>query len=241
MKRLAVLTLTAAVVWGASAAQAADALPLPTGFAPTAPRVPAPMLKNGAVVPLGAAPTAGSVQTVGFRAPGLVPAGDWTRGANVWCTDCAPAVRHPLPPAPVSCATGGCAGGHDGSCWEKFKNWLCFRQTSIHLGLTPTPRITPLYTYFPCTERAGCGDGNCGPGGCAHGHPRLGGGLIGNRGCTTCPTPGEPVMPGFRFANPTVGTPAAPAVLAPPSDVLQTGFRRPTQPQPAVPYRPAGR
>ncbi len=241
MKRLELLTLTAAVVWGATAARAADPLPLPTGLAPTSPRVPAPVLKNGSVVPLGAAPTAGPVQPVGFRAPGLVPAGDWTRGANVWCTDCAPAVRYPLPPAPVSCATNSCARGHDGSCWEKFKGWLCFRETPIHLGLTPTPRITPQYTLFPCTERAGCGDGNCGPGGCATGHPRLGGGLVGGRGCTTCPTPGESVMPGFRFATPTAGTPAAYPDVAPAGDVQQTGFRHPTQPPPAVPYRPAAR
>ncbi|HYH63813.1 MAG TPA: hypothetical protein VD866_03850 [Urbifossiella sp.] len=240
MKRLAVLTLTAAVMWGGSAAWAADPLPLPTGFAPTAPRVPAPMLRNGAVVPATSAPAVGPVQTVGFRAPGSVPASDWTRGANVWCTDCAPAVRHPLPPAPVSCATGACAGGHDGSCWEKFKGWLCFRQTPIHLGLTPTPRITPQYTYFPCTEGAGYASGNCGPGGCSTGHPRLGG-LVGGRGCTTCPTPGESVMPGFRFANPSVGGPAPHPVAAPASEVLQTGFRRPTQPSPAVPYRPASR
>lgn len=241
MKRLAALTLTAIVLCGVPAARGADPLPLPTGFAPTAPRVPAPTLKNGVIVPVAAttAPTAGAVQMVGFRAPGSVPAADWTRGANVWCTDCAPAIRHPLPPAPVSCNTGSC-GGHDGSCWEKFKGWLCFRQTPVHLGLTPTPRMTPLYTYLPCTERAGCSDGHCGPGGCAPGHARHGG-LIGGRGCTTCPTPGESVMPGFRFANPTVAAPTPQPVAAPPSEVLQTGFRRPTQPAPAVPYRPAAR
>ncbi|QDU21566.1 hypothetical protein [Urbifossiella limnaea] len=238
MKRLTVLALTATVVWGASFARAADPLPLPTGLAPTTPRVPAPVLKNGSVVPIAAtaAPTAGAVQTVGFRAAGSVPASDWSRGANVWCSDCAPAVRHPLPPAPVACATGT-ARGHDGSCWEKFKSWLCFRETPIHLGLTPTPRAAPQYTYFPCTERAGCAAGNCGPGGCAPGHPRLGGGLIGGRACTTCPTPGESVMPGFRFANPTAGMAPPQVATTPASGVVPSGFRTPAQPQPAVPYR----
>ncbi len=244
MKRLAVLTLAAGWVWGAACARAADPLPLPTGFAPTSPRVPAPAFKNGVVVPVAATttPSAGAVQVAGFRAgPVVQPIRDWSRGTKVWCTDCAPAVPNPLPSAPVSaapCAGGSCAlaaRGRDGDCWQCFKDWLCFRQSPLRLGLTPTPRITPLYTYFPCVERPGCASGNCGPGGCAPGHPRLGG-LVGNgRACTTCPQPGEPVMPGFRLAAPTN---AAPVPVAPPATdapVQQSGFRLPPHPQMARP------
>jgi hypothetical protein len=243
MKRLAVLTLTAVVAWGGSAVRAADPFPLPTGFAPTAPRVPAPTVKGGSVMPAATTgPAAGAVQVAGFGAAPRVLASDWTRGARTWCTDCAPAVRQPLPPLPdvSGCAAGDCAaaGGHDGSCWAKFKTWLCFRYTPIHLGLTPTPRLTPLYTYFPCAERAGCADGNCGPGGCAPGHPRLGGGLFGNRGCTTCPQPGESVIPGFRLAASTVGTPVPVPSAVPTGEVIPSGFRLPPHPQATVPYRP---
>lgn len=246
MKRLAVLAL-AAGMFGATG-RAADPLPLPTGFAPTAPRVPAPTVRGGAVVPVAAtsAPAAGAVQLVGFG--GVRPTSDWGRGPQVWCNDCAPAVRHPLPPVPdaAGCAGAACAPAplvrdHDGSCLAKVKEWFCFRQTPVHLGLTPTPRMAPFYTYFPCTEKAGCAAGNCGPGGCAAGHPRLGAGLFGGaKGCTTCPQPGEAVMPGFRFAAPSAGAPTyAPAPVA---EVIQSNFRVPTGPQPTVPYRqPASR
>lgn len=236
MKRLAVLTLAAGWVWGAAGARGADPLPLPTGFAPTSPRVPAPVFKNGVVVPVAAtsAPAAGAVQVAGFRPGSVVQP---VRGAKAWCTDCAPAVPTPLPPAPAghAAAGGSCAParGHDGDYWQCFKDWLCFRQTPLRLGLTPTPRITPFYTYFPCVERPGCADGNCGPGGCAPGHPRLGGHAGHGRGCTTCPTPGEPVVPGFRLAAPTH---AAPAPVAPPATdapIQPSGFRFPQTARPA--------
>jgi hypothetical protein len=143
----------------------------------------------------------------------------------------------------AACAGGACgtaAGGHDGHCWNHFKEWLCFGNTPVHLGYTPTPRITPFYTYFLCAEKAGCAAGNCGPGSCAPGHPRLGGLHGAARGCTTCPTPGEAVMPGFRLAAPTTNAPAPVAAPAPAAEVVPSGFRIPASPQAAVPYRQTG-
>lgn len=240
MKRLAVFTLLAATAGGASADPLP--LPLPTGYAPTAPRVPAPVVRGGHVLPaeLLATPTPAAVQPAAFRPGPTLAARDVGRGGNAWCTDCAPAVRHPLPPAPAAgaCVGGACAPaarGHSGDCWQQFKDWLCFRQTPVHLGCTPTPRMPPLYTYFPnTTERAGCTTGNCGPTGCAPGHPRLGGGFVGaGRTCVDCPQPGETVTPGYRLAWPSrEAHPAVPAV--PPAEVSAvqpTGFRLPPHPQ----------
>jgi hypothetical protein len=146
--------------------------------------------------------------------------------------DCAPPYRQPLPPLPDGLglrdhAGGNCAGGRcDGDCWDRFKTWLCYRQTPVHLGCVPTPRYAPLWAWFPCTDHAGCGANNCGPNGCArpvgHGHaaapgtvtpmfpavpPLIGRGkLLPGRGVTggvqPCPVPGEVVMPGYRLANP---------------------------------------
>jgi hypothetical protein len=245
MKRLTVLTLAAVWVGGASAGRAADVLPLPTGLAPTTPRVPAPVARNGVVVAATGttAPSAGAVQLAGFwnRPQAGFAATENCRTPQVWCTDCAPAVRHPLPPLPAfaACGTTGAAclpADRDGSCWERFKDWFCFRLTPARLPLTPTPRMTPLYTYFPCNEKAGCATGNCGPGGYS-GHPRLGG-FAPARGCTTCPQPAEAVMPGYRFAAPTNTAPAAP-VPAPlnTGEVIPSGYRVPAA---SVPYRPLG-
>jgi hypothetical protein len=208
--------------------------------------VPQPLLRNGTVVPATAAtgaPVAGAVEVVGFTDRVRAATGLATKTPRVWCTDCAPAVPSPLPPAPDGvapgtvvaggCAGGSCAAGHSGDCWAKMKNWFCFRYTPVHLGCHPTPRQTPLYTYFPCVEGSSCAAGNCGPGGCAAPGHRL----LGGKACTTCPQPGEPVMPGFRLAAPTAGTPAAPAGV-PAADVVQSGFRVPGSGQPAIPARP---
>lgn len=226
MKRLAVLALTAACVGGTASAQ--TALPPPTGMK----------------VKTTGGTSAGAVQVANFNAgprvgPVKAALGDWSRSSKVWCEDCAPAVRHPLPPAPVACVTGRCATPRSecsGGCWERFKEWFCFRQTPLHVGCVPTPRDAPLYTYFPCRETAGCAAGNCGPGGCA---PRAGL-LHGQRcdapGCAPCPTPGAAVMPGFRFATP--GSAVQPAVTLPaPSEVIPSSYRAPAAPVSSVPYR----
>lgn len=160
-----------------------------------------------------------------------------------WCGECAPAVRYPLPPPPAgsadggvrrighfeptpACAAGGCAGGDDRSCWERFKGWLCFRQTPVKLPRTPTARITPAYTYFPCVDRpgGGCSSGNCGAGvSGAGGHASLMPGR-GVNGCVSCPTAGEAVMPGYRLANPN--PPAGGAT----GGVISTSYSLPPKP-----------
>lgn len=225
--------------------------------APTAPQVPAPVLVDGLPVPadgsiiagtrlrdrLGAGPVRlveCASEKCGPKLPGLglglfgKKAGDGYEpydpmpgGKMRWCSDCAPAVKHPLPPLPAgisgdarvvntatpggNCADGNCADGNcghaHGSCWARFKNWLCFKQTPLHFPCAPTLRYAPLYTYAPCAEGYGCANGvgapACGPG-VAAGGAKHGLGLPGRggAGCTPCPTPGAPVMPGYRLANP---------------------------------------
>lgn len=185
--------------------------------------------------------------------------------AGRFCDDCTPACRHPLPALPAGlgtrdCAGTRCAGGRvDGDCWDRFKTWACYRQTPVHLGCVPTPRHVPLWAWFPCTETAGCGAGQCGPNGCvAGGHaggaapasptapaaPAVAGrgkllpgrGVAG--GCQPCPTPGEVVMPGYRLANPE-----SPAVVGVPpgqTPVAISSYKTPVStpnPNPLIPVR----
>jgi hypothetical protein len=270
MKRLAVLTLTAALAWAGGPLRAADAvpLPLPTGLAPTTPQVPVPVLADGVLVPADGSKVslrerlglgAGAVHVAGGTCddgkcgprakgkPGVVRCAGTGEGLvhakPQWCTDCAPAVRYPLPPLPAgvggsedvrqaggtyatggSCSAGGCATQNcDRSCWDKLKGWLCFRQTPVRTPCVPTNRQPPLYTYFSCRENAACGTGACAtanPVGCVaattgHGLPTRS--VAG--GCVPCPQPGETVMPGYRLASPE-----APAVTqwAPPSGPVWT-------------------
>jgi len=236
MKRLAGLILTAGFFCVGGQLRATDTIPdpIPPEIAPTTPQVSAPVMLDGLLVPrtgpsvvaTGYFPTFGVRPVAALRL--RAEAGDAHRA---WCSDCAPAVRRPLPPpptgggcdsgicrvghvepAPAACAGGECRTGPSGNCWDRLKTWFCFRPTPIHLPLTPTPRIVPAYTYFPCRETAGCATGTCGAGG--HG-PRLPG--RGAAGCTPCPTPGDAVMPGYRLANPEV-----PTVVTPPAAGVAT-------------------
>src|SRR5262249_27527170 len=66
-----------------------------------------------------------------------------------------PATTTPATTPPIvvggTCPANGCATtGHGGNCWEKFKDWFCYRQTPVRLGLTPTPYYVPLACQFPC-------------------------------------------------------------------------------------------
>ena len=246
MKRLAALLFTAGLMWHGNASRAAD--PAYPDVAPTVPQVPQPVLTNGEVV----APAAWSNGTANgprsFRLPTFTGLGK--PKAEPWCDNCTPAVRN-LPPLPGGLSGGSCAGdncrggvaaGHDGSCWDKFKGWLCFRYTPVHLGYTPVPYHPPLYVWFPlhnCT--AGHAGGGCsGPGGASGpgAAPLAAGGwrMPGRDtagGCKPCPTPGEEVLPGYRFANPETK-----AVALPPpgqSAVSTSSYKVPAT---GVPYKP---
>jgi hypothetical protein len=248
-------------------------------MAPTSPSVPVPVLTADGVVSeataarvrlrdrLGCGPvripaeceggSCSGPRLSGFSLFGKADAGSCATGScrakPQWCTDCAPAVRHPLPPLPsgiitvghnevvggggAACPDGGCGtrGCGDHSCWDRFKAWLCYRPTPVHLPCTPTPRITPLYTYVPCQDRpglpGGCATGHCGGGKFGHGHG-LGLPARGVNGtCTPCPAAGEQVIPGYRLANPE-----GPAV-APPAPVVNSAYRTPAQVVPTA-YRP---
>ena len=220
MKRLALLVLVSCLF--GSPAGAAD-LPLPTGMAPTAPSVPAPVHMGG--LPVGE--HVSFREKLGIGTTDVMPMEEavagpriWTRmlswrpcrecalfRAPTWCENCAPAVKRPLPPLPAGlstahCATGKCAvaapaAKHDGSCCAKVKEWLCFHYTPVRMPLTPLPRDPSLFNYFPTQERAGmCATGNCTTGACAK--ARIGTAS----GCSPCPAPGEAIVPGFRLANP---------------------------------------
>lgn len=203
------------------------------------------------------------------------------RARRRWCEDCAPVVRHPLPPLPngviqvgweegvpagpaasmpagagyrgagigSGCSNGSCAGGSgtSGDCWHRIKAWLCFRQTPVHLPCTPTPRITPFYTYFPCGEHGGCA-ANGPAGGKWYGGPAVAGEKTGTAGvaatteaagtdlvrrgwrlptrgasgpCTPCPATGEAILPGYRLASPELPAVGAPAT----GPVTSTSYR----------------
>ncbi len=290
-------------------------VPLLSGIvAPTTPQVPIPVLVNGDVVAT-TDPAASRLREILGSGPLLVPgpvdsptvgprrfgqrlgifrfrlrgtsdqASALTGGPMRWCEDCAPAVRHPLPPLPpgvinaagdtrvkqgrlwqvgyntpstpatpaVSCPSGGCGGGHDGSCWSRFKAFMCYHPSRIHLGLTPTPRITPFYMYFPCYDNVGYGPGGCATGKCATGKCATGGpptagcatgacaptrfgisrpivglpprGVAGS--CQTCPQPAGPVMPGYRMAAPETPGVAGQNTTTPidTSSVVTSGYR----------------
>jgi hypothetical protein len=209
MKRFAILILLAAV----SRSSAVD-LPLPTGYAPTSPSVPAPSLRGGLPVEHASFRDKLGIGAVEMADASCGPRGcgrslSWRPFQNsalfqtpTWCDNCAPVVKRPLPPLPAGLSSGQCAtpapaAKHDGSCCEKLKNWLCFHYTPVKMPLIPTQKTPALYTYFPTVEGpgygAGCADGKCG------GHSRIGSAA---KACVSCPAPGEALLPGYRLANP---------------------------------------
>jgi hypothetical protein len=202
MKRIAILFLLAA----AARTSAAD-LPLPTGYAPTSPSVPAPVFKNGTKSEpvsqkTGVVAAAASGAACGPRVPSLRPFQNSAVTQTTWCENCAPAVKRPLPGLPAGITDGKTAAvaprsGHDGSCCEKLKNWICFHYTPVHTPHIPTPKQPALWSYFPTVEGpgygGGCADGRCG---------KVIGHAIGAKSCVSCPTSGEAIGPGYRLANP---------------------------------------
>ena len=206
------------------------ALPLPTGMTAGTPQI-------SVSAPHGAMPVESTRSRWRDRFSGFSLFGgakadcephDPVKVKPQWCTDCAPAFRHPLPPLPAGVTTAAIAPvvaapvqhkpachEHDGHCWEKFKSWLCFRQTPVHLPCTPTPRYPPLFTLFPCHEHGGVVGA-----GCDISRKGLLHGKHGAPGCTTCPAPAEPILPGYRLATPQSQPAAPPAVT--------TSYYRPT-------------
>lgn len=170
---------------------AASALAQEGALAPTAPIVPAPVLQNGNVLNSATGRAGGSR---------LFPAPKWSLLRSPMAASSADAAALPpdyvpaLPPPGAvpgagvavpagACADGGCAPGHGRSCWQRFKQWLCFQYSPSDLPkCQPTPYITPLQGLFPC---AGCGcGGNVGapPGQLAP--------------WPSSPPPGQPLSPG---------------------------------------------
>ena len=238
MKRLAILLLLAAFPGSATRLTAADfALPLPTGIAPTSPQVPVPVIVDGLPVAvggdwsrtsfrdrLGIAPThvvaaeAVAGPRMLTRVASWMPIGKKNDGSEAqdswhakpkWCEQCAPAVRHPLPPLPAgmsanrgystaACTSTSCAPAQaSGSCCAKLKDWFCCRPSTVRTPCIPTQKEPATYTYFTPQEGLGVGVGNCATGNCATGKFGHGSG----KNCVACPVPGEALVPGYRLAN----------------------------------------
>jgi hypothetical protein len=172
------------------------------GLAPTTPVVPAPVLQNGKVASPAGGWGAGDVRAFSpakwspFRNPALASSVEPISGATYAPQAPLPAVP-PLPAAAsvpeANCGPSGC-GGRNGSCWERFKAFLCYTETTNKLPLRPTPFRTPLAGMFPCTPFGGAGCGTCGaPADAVPAAP--------------VPAPYGPVMPGY-----TMPVPQAPAV-----------------------------
>ena len=224
MKRLAILLVLACFPGSAARLAAADfALPLPTGIAPTSPQVPVPVIVDGLPVAegsdwsrtsfrdrLGIAPTH-AVATEAAAGPRMltrVSHESWLAKPK-WCEQCAPAVRHPLPPLPAglstdrACATSSSVGSAcapaaaSGSCCEKLKDWFCYRPSTVRTPCVPTQKDPAIYTYFTPRQGPGVGAGNCAAGGCATGKAGHGAGA----NCLPCPTPGDAIVPGYRLAR----------------------------------------
>lgn len=187
MKRL---YLAAAVVglWpGAPRAQ--------EGLAPTAPMVPAPVLKDGRVQQ----PTGGwgSGDGRGFATQKWSPFRNPATAGSVEPVSAQYAnYASAVPPLPVGitnpadCGPAGCgAHGRDRSCWERFKTFLCFSYTpGGPPRCQPTPFTTPLAGMFPCTP--------VGSAGCAS-------------GCAPAPLQYGPAMPGYTMPAPQMTPPAS--------------------------------
>ena len=147
-------------------------------LAPTVPVVPMPVVQNGSpMAPLTGNGSGGFGS--GFRGIDVTKWSPFrnpvTAGAGVSDMLPAPPVEFPIvplpPPQPVPlafnrpraacgfggpCGLGGCASAHSGSCWGRFKAWLCFHQTPTELPkCRPAPYEVPLMGMFPC--HAGCG------------------------------------------------------------------------------------
>jgi hypothetical protein len=226
-------------------------------LAPTVPVVPAPVVQNGNLTPAGG--NGGWGASTGPRLPAF---SRWSPFRNPATASVGEPVGtpsgygYPVPPLPAGvggadgrCGPGGCAPtgcapgrarGHDGSCWEKLKNWLCYHPTKTELPkLCPTPYYTPLQGMFPCTP-GGCGAG-CGTcaGGYAPGQPWF---VYPGAPAPPPPPPMQPPVPpgtGAR-ANPGSGAGTSAAAVTFPPRGVQGAAVAPTwqgrvAPMPATP------
>jgi hypothetical protein len=218
MKRLAAFLLLAGL--SQTPARAAD--PAPGAPIPTSPQVPVPALdRNGEVI-----------RTSGLRV--AMPPRDPVRYAGDAAPQSAPAAPLPAPTgmqvplgfapaAPGAADCGTCATGRHarGSCYERFRQWLCFQPTTRDAlpKLNPHPYVGPITGTFFCTSGAGCGTGGgagCPTGACPPGLVGRGGVMPG-RGCNGgCVPPADDAIAGYRFA-PVESSAVAPGRLAQPA------------------------
>ena len=132
-----------------------------------------------------------------------------------------------VPYGPTGCASpAGCAVTTRGSCWDKFKKWMCYAPCDPGAPRpVPTPCYAPHYSYFLCKESAG-NVGGCAGGNCAPGRTLIARGPKEKCGpaCDPLTGPVDAGMPGFRFAAPE--TPAVGG--APAGPVVSTAFKMPS-------------
>ena len=164
MKRWYLVAAVAVGLWPVAEARAQE------GLAPTAPVVPAPILKNGSVL----TPSDG-----GWGSSSRLSIAQWSPFRNPATASAvepiAPVYAQPpsaVPSGPgfdASCAPAGCGrAAPNRSCWARLKAVLCYSDSPTDIPTCrPTPYVTPLMGMFPCTAGAGCGTG-CGGG---YGYP----------------------------------------------------------------------
>jgi hypothetical protein len=167
MKRWYLVAAVAVGLWPVAEVRAQE------GLAPTAPVVPAPVLKNGSVLApseggWGSSPRLSVAKWSPFRNPATASTVEPT--ASVYAQ---PQSLSPQPAAvsgpDANCGPAGCARpARDRSCWSRVKALLGYHDSPTDIPTCrPTPYVTPLMGMFPCTGAAGCGSG-CGSG---YGYP----------------------------------------------------------------------
>ena len=221
-------------------------------LAPTVPIVPTPHLQEGKAL----RPVAGTGTFGVTEKPRMFSLGNWSPFRSLATAGPAesalpPAVASPaypyhgyaIPPLPAGvstagggmgaglapaadCGPAGCGKGHDRTCWERFKAWLCFHYTDTsYPRCQPKPYITPLQGMFPCTPGwpSGCATGGCAPGQPAYAPPAYGQPVY-----PGYPQPmGEPVQP---MPQPT--PPKKPGSDTPPAVLPTRGVRGAALPPP---------
>ena len=286
MKRLAVLILTAGLFWSGNRFRRPSPLPCPPrpGWPQPSqcPRARPDRRRRGHGWEPGSATASAAARSASrrvrrrlvFRPPGdgraveavAVREGE-TRGVArakpKWCADCAPAVRHPLPPLPgrhphgraqrgggrrarrartAGAAPGTAAirpagtGSRRGCATARRRSTCPVPRPRGSPRCTPTSRATNGRATRAGARRVRQRRGEVRP----RPRPRASR-PRGERHCTPCPAAGESVMPGYRLANPE--GPAARPAAAPvvnsayrtpaPAQVVPTAYR-PKTPAPAV-------
>jgi hypothetical protein len=175
VKRFAAFALVGSFPLFASAAPPAVSVypPAPTTWQ----QAPAPAAPNSLNQPLSAAvqsaaatlpPAPVMSSTPSWGSPAVYPSAPVAAGGP--CGDAA--ACNPVRPYFNALAPRGGCDTARGTCFDRFKEWLCFRSSPGGHGCSPVPAQAPLRSYFRTAP--GCGTGACGTAGATACSPRVG-------------------------------------------------------------------